>query len=170
MSQLKCNTVNVGGDTLTDGVIKHSTYGSPDVDTGNKITLKGNGTIVVDGDTTFSGKVKVAGTEIVQDGTTTRAIDSTNSPEDAGRIIYKRSGQPATFTIGTMPQGTQVVIINTQSSSNITLTLASAGMEFHLAGGSGPSNGDITMANVSSIATLTWILEDEIFVTGVGLS
>lgn len=169
MSQLKCNTVNVGGDTLTDGVIKHSTYGSPDVDTGNKITLKGNGTIVIDGDTTFSGKVKVAGSEIVQ-RYGNLAIDNTTNTDYAGKIIYKRAGQPDTYTLGLMPIGTQIVIINTQSSSDITLTLASAGMDFHLAGGSGPSNGDITMANTSSIATLTWILDSEIFVTGVGLS
>lgn len=178
MSQLKCNTVNVGGDTLTDGVIKHSTYGSPDVDTGNKITLKGDGTNLIEGDTDFTSTVHIKRVPI-EAHLSGALINSTTNADLAGTVIFKIGGGAHSYTLGTMPPGTQLVIINCDNagqgsqanpSDNITVSLQSTNMQFYIADGTGPTNADITISYNNGIATFTWMLDYKIYVTGVGIS
>lgn len=175
MSQLKVNTISGGGASV-DAVFQHlvttqdqqgNTVETP---TGNKITLKTDGTNTVDGDTTFNGETTF------NDPTVTKLIkehfintaSTVNASDYLGHVI--QCGLPVgTITINVdnnnNTEGGIVTILNVGIAS---VTIQAGTNVFLYKAGDG-STGPFTLAQ-HGIATIMYYDNAGAYVTGVGLS
>ena len=161
MSALRVNDVNVGG-TSVDGVIQQvDSQGTPNT-AGNKITLKTDGTNIIDGDTVLTGN------------TTTKYIpfafpqSNINTEDYYGQVVNFSNGETVTISsVSATGGGGILTIINSSQTANVTINKNSNVVTMHVGTGivsaSSLTLAPYGMCTIYSISTATWI-------SGVGLS
>jgi len=179
MSQLKVNTISGGGASV-DAVFQHlvttqdqqgNTVETP---TGNKITLKTDGTNTVDGDTTFSDAVTCNGDAVFSGNTATEYIKfaypqaNINTADYYGQVVNLSNGETVTISSVTATGGGGILtIINSSQTANVTINKNSNVVTMHVGTGivsaSSLTLAPYGMCTIYSISTATWI-------SGVGLS
>jgi len=159
MSALRVNNVNVGG-TSVDGVIQQvDSQGTPNT-AGNKITLKTDGTNIIDGDTVLTGN------------TTTKYIpfafpqSNINTEDYYGQVVNFSNGETVTISSVSATGGGGILTIINSGSTAVTIN-KSAVLTIHIGTGvvtaSSLSLAQYGMCTIYAISTGTWI-------SGVGLS
>jgi hypothetical protein len=168
MSQLKVNTVS-GGGASANAVFRHlvttqdqqgNTIETP---TGNKITLKTDGTNTVDGATTFNNSTV---TKFIKEHFINTAT-AVNASAYLGQVI--QCGIPAgTITIYVDNNNTEEGILTIVNTGLAGVTIqAGTGVNLYKAGDG--TTGPFTLAQ-HGIATIMYYADAGAYVTGVGLS
>lgn len=180
MSQLKVNTVSGGGASV-DAVFQHlvttqdqqgNTIETP---TGNKITLKTDGSNTVDGNTAFTDASTFNGETTFNNSTVTKFIkehfintaSTVNASTYLGHVIQCGLAV-GTITINVDNNNTEEGIVTIVNAGVASVTIqAGQGVTLNKAGDG--STGPFTLAQ-HGIATIMYYADTGAYVTGVGLS